>query len=286
MTGRADAGAATQPLILEVEDVRLTVNPADGGRIASLRVGGIELLVTEGAGPILWGSFPMAPFAGRIRRGRFQFGGRDMHLPINHPPDAIHGTVFERPWLVVGPGQISTDLGEGWPFRGRVTQGFELRSDRLDVRLVLEAEEAMPAALGWHPWFRRRLVGGDGSLSAPVELQFEPTTMYVRDAAGLPTGELVDPVPGPWDDCFTGLRTPPRLTWPGVIGVEIDSSCDHWVVYSEPADSICVEPQSEPPDFVNLRADPTTASPDARLVATMSMRWWRLGEGAQSGPEG
>ena len=41
----------------------------------------------------------------------------------------------------------------------------------------------------------------------------------------------------------------------------IDASCDHWVVYSEPADSICVEPQSEPPDFVNLRAEPTTAGP-------------------------
>jgi aldose 1-epimerase len=286
LTGRAGAGAATGPLILDAGDARLTVSPADGGRIASLRIGGIELLVTEGAGPILWGSFPMAPFAGRVRHGRFRFGDRDVQLAINHPPHAIHGTVFQRSWLVTGPSSMSTDLGAGWPFRGRVSQSFELAPDGLGIRLVLEAEEVMPAALGWHPWFRRRLVGRDGSLSEPVELHFEPTKMYLRGADGLPTGELVDPVPGPWDDCFTGLRRPPRLTWPGVLGLEITSSCDHWVVYSEPADSICVEPQSEPPDFVNLRAGPTTAGPGSPLVATMTMRWSRLDAARRDGALG
>src|SRR5688572_13975962 len=112
------------PLVLETADARLEVSPADGGRISSLVVRGSELLQTEGDGPMQWGCYPMVPFAGRIRRGQFRFAGRDVQLPLNHPPDAIHGTVFERPWRVDDPAAVSIDLGPSWPFAGRVVQRF------------------------------------------------------------------------------------------------------------------------------------------------------------------
>ena len=83
--------------------------------------------------------------------------------------------------------------------------------------------------------------------------------MYVRGADGLPTGDLTTPGPHPWDDCFTGLRSAPRLTWPGVLALEIRSNADHWVVYDEPVDGICVEPQTAPPDFPNIA--PRTVEP-------------------------
>ncbi len=277
MTART---AADSPLlVLEAADARLEVSPADGGRISSLVVRGSELLRSgvEGAGGILWGSFPMVPFAGRIRRGRFRFADREFQLGLNHPPDAIHGTVHERRWQVDDPTTLSIDLGPAWPFAGRVVQRFALDDDRLQVSLTLEADEPMPAALGWHPWFRRRLVGAAGhpaEPSAPVDLHLDAAWMYLRDADGLPTGELVEPPPGPWDDCFTGLRSAPRLTWPGVLGLEVSSSCDHWVVYDEPLDAVCVEPQTAPPDFVNL--EPSTSVPGEPLVATMTWRWWAL----------
>ena len=111
-------------------DVRLTVDPRQGGRMASLRIGEREVLVTEGWGPIRWGCYPMAPFAGRIRDGRFAFRGRDVQLPLNLPPDAIHGTVFERPWEVASATEdhvvLTTDLGPAWPYRGMVTQSIGL----------------------------------------------------------------------------------------------------------------------------------------------------------------
>ncbi len=274
MTGQTtDAGR----LVLEAADVRLEVSPLDGGRISSLVVRGSELLLTEGAGPILWGSFPMAPFAGRIRRGRFRFADRDVQLAINHPPHAIHGTVFERAWRVDDPATLSIDLGSGWPFAGHLVQRFGLHDDRLEVVLTLFADEPMPAALGWHPWFRRRLAGTAGrpaAPSSPVELRLDAAWMYVRDADGIPNGELIEPPPGPWDDCFTGLRSSPRLTWPGVLGLELTSSADHWVVYDEPADAVCVEPQTAPPDFVSLA--PSTTLPGEPLVATMAWRWLAL----------
>ena len=137
---------------LRAGDVQLTVDPAQGGRMASLRIGEREVLVTEGWGPIRWGCFPMAPFAGRIRDGRFTFRRRDVRLPLNLPPHAIHGTVLERPWQVVAHADdqlvLTIDLGPAWPFRGKVTQSIALDPDGLEATLLLEADEAMPAALG------------------------------------------------------------------------------------------------------------------------------------------
>jgi len=42
------------------------------------------------------GIFPVAAWAGRSRRGRFTFEGRPYQLPMNFPPDAIHGTLADR----------------------------------------------------------------------------------------------------------------------------------------------------------------------------------------------
>jgi aldose 1-epimerase len=58
------------------DGVTLEVSPFHGGRIASFVVDGRELLVTSGDAPFWWGCFPMAPFAGRVRRGRFRFRDR------------------------------------------------------------------------------------------------------------------------------------------------------------------------------------------------------------------
>ena len=71
----------------------------------------------------------------------------------------------------------------------------------------------------------------------------------------------------------------PRLTWPGTLALEIESACDHWVVYDEPVEGVCVEPQTAPPDFVNLAAaagtEPTVVLPGRPLTATMHWRWSR-----------
>ena len=221
-------------------------------------------------GPIMWGCYPMAPFAGRIRDGRFTFDGRDHRLPRNLPPHAIHGTVLERAWAVDavvhgarhGEATLSIDLGPDWPFAGRVTQRVVLGSAGLKATLTLVADEPMPATMGWHPWFRRVLTGSaerpDGA-SSPAELRFEPEWMYERGPDGLPTGRLVPPTSGPWDDCFTGVRTPPRLVWPGRFALEVASSCDHWVVYTQPEHAICIEPQTGPPGAVEL--DPAVVRP-------------------------
>lgn len=260
-------------LVADAGDARLTVDAAAGGRISSLVVAGQELLVTAADYPVGWGCYPMAPFAGRIRDGRFPFSGRSYQVPRNLPPHAIHGTVFTRPWTVTGPDTMAIDLGPDWPFAGRVRQCFRLRGDALRVELALDADEPMPASLGWHPWFRRVLAGTDGRATAPsgeVELEFEAGAMWVRDGAGIPTGEHIPPGPRPWDDCFTDITAGPRLVWPGALSLEVRSDAEQWVVYDAP-DALCVEPQTAPPNFPTIA--PVTVVPDAPLEAWMEFRW-------------
>jgi len=261
-------GAAVLELV--AGDACVRVRTEEGGRVGSVVVGGRELLVTgDPQGLIHWGSYPMVPWAGRIRRGRFTFEGREHTLPLAMPPHAIHGVAFDRPWSIVDASTIALDLDERWPFRGRVTQAFALDEDGLRVTMTLDADEPMPATIGWHPWFRRTIGAG----AAPVELTFAADEMLVRDDEGMPTGERIPPTPPPWDDAFTGLREGPVLEWPGELRLALSSSCAWWVVYTAPVEAICVEPQSGPPDAANH--DPEVVLPGAPLTHEMRWRWTR-----------
>ena len=259
-------------LELVAGDVRVVVLPEHGGRLGSLTIGGRELLVTsDPQGPIFWGSYPMAPWAGRTAHGRFRFKGTEHELPLAMPPHAIHGVVHDRPWLVTGNDELAIELDERWPFRGRVVQRFALDEDGLESTLTLIAREPMPATVGWHPWFRRSLAGG----GAPVRLSFEPGSMLLRGPDGIPTGERVAPSVGPWDDAFTDLAADPVLEWPGQLRLTISSTCSWWVVYTMPEAALCVEPQSGRPDALNR--SPEVVLPDVPLTHVMRWRWTRLG---------
>jgi aldose 1-epimerase len=245
-------------IVLEAGDATVTIDPQAGGRIASIAVEGHELLVPRNGDPLGWGLYPMVPFAGRIRDGRLG----DHQLARNLPPHAIHGTCIDRPWTDEGGGRLSIDLGHGWPWPGRAVHQIAMHAEGIELRLEVHADdEPFPATCGWHPWFR-----GDGTVALAT------TQMYVRDAEGIPTGALIPPPNGPWDDCFTGITWPARVALPGGPYLELRSSCDHVVVYDEVTGALCVEPQTGPPDAANLSLA-TTVDPGHPLIATMSLRW-------------
>lgn len=240
-----------------------------GCRLASLIVFGNELLVTQPiADPasISWGAFPMAPYAGRIRDGVFQFRGSQYSLPANHPPHAIHGTVFDRPWERESDNTYVTQLGPAWPFDGYVRQRILLDEASLQLELEIHTdEEVMPAACGWHPWFGREVAG----VSCDIELDAE--YMFRRDADGVASQDQVAPTAGPWDDCFGGLSSSPRLIWPGVVELVVESSCDYVVVYDELAEAFCVEPQTAPPNTLGDHADIVLRNRPLR--ASTTVKW-------------
>ena len=258
-------------LSLEGRGARVDIDPEAGGRIAQLTIDGLDLLVGRQDAPDQWGCFPMAPFAGRIRRGRFTWRGEEHALPLNLPPHAIHGTTFDRPWEVVaadeGTATLRIDLVDPWPFGGEVVQEVRLRNHSLHLRMEVRCgDEPMPATCGWHPWFRRELGRG-----GPLELDFEAGAMYLKDDEGIPTGAVGPPSDGPWDDCFNDMVRPPELRWPDALELAVDSHCPEWVIYTEPAHAICVEPQTGPPNALNL--EPGIASPDDPVVATATLSW-------------
>lgn len=261
-------------LLLANANCRVRVDAARGGRIASLCVYGEELLVGAGDDALAWGSYPLAPWAGRLRQGRFCFEGREYRMPCNSGPHAMHGTVFTRRWQCVAADTLRIELHPGWPFDGFALQRFVLHDDGLDVQLELHARtQPYPASAGFHPWFRRRLRRG-----APLALDFGAAQRVVLDSDGLPTGALAPPESATGDDCFIGLHRAPCLHWPGVLSLRLSSNHAHWVIYQRPAHALCVEPWTAPPDALN--GAPALVRPGEPLLLEMRLRWERASRGA------
>ncbi|WP_424212940.1 aldose 1-epimerase [Streptomyces sp. BI20] len=261
---------------LKAAGVDVTIDEDNGCRVVGLRVDGVELL-RQGPG---YGSFPMVPWCGRIADGRFQDGATTHQMPVNHPPHAIHGFGRDAAWTPVRPasGQDTDrsvafywDLAEPWPYRGRVTQIFELSETALTMTLGIEThEDSFPAQAGWHPWFLRDLGQGGGE----VRIDFRPEWQEERGEDHLPTGARVEPGPGPWDDCFgMPYGVDVTLTWPETLELRITSRAEWVVVYDEQPEAVCVEPQTGPPNGLNTQ--PRLVTPVDPLEVSATWTWRR-----------
>ncbi|MGW0081920.1 aldose epimerase family protein [Streptomyces sp. NPDC003393] len=263
---------SNEDITLTAGDAEATVQPGNGGRIGGLRVGGLELL-RQGE---RFGCFPMVPWCGRIREGRFRDGATVHQMPLNSPPHAIHGTARDGAWhtarVSADEAVITYDLVDPWPYPGRVTQVVALTEDSLTLTMSVETyASSFPAQIGWHPWFHRNL-GGPGAQD--VRLDFTPAWQEERGDDHLPTGHRVDPGPGPWDDCFgmpDGVDV--TLTWPGQLELKVTSPEKWVVVYDEQEVAVCVEPQTGPPDGLNTH--PHLVTPLEPLEATTTWSWRR-----------
>lgn len=250
----------------------LTLSACSGGRMAGLRVGDLEVLGSGGTGIYHWGCFPMAPFAGRIRRGRLSWAGRTYQLPITFGAHAIHGVAIDRAWsvdhLTATTARLSCPFDSRWPWAGHAVSELRLAEDGVDAVLEVHADaDPMPAWTGWHPCFRRQLARGE-----PARLDFTVEGMLQRDDEGMPTGEVIPRSGGPWDDCFTGAAWPATVTWDGALQLCITSDAGYVVVYTDEASMVCVEPQTGPPDAVALGRH-AVVEPGHPLVTRMSWGW-------------
>ncbi len=261
---------SNEHITLTAGDAEVDVLPGNGGRVGGLRVGGVELL-RQGE---RYGCFPMVPWCGRIRDGRFHDGATVRQMPLNAPPHAIHGTARDAAWRVArrttDEAVLTYDLAEPWPYPGRVTQQIALGEDALTLTMSVETyESSFPAQIGWHPWFHRSLGGAD------VSIGFAPAWQEERGEDHLPTGRRTDPQPGPWDDCFGmpgGVDV--TLTWPERLELKVTSREEWVVVYDEQREAVCVEPQTGPPNGLNTH--PRLVTPLEPLEASTTWTWTRL----------
>lgn len=248
--------------------LEVALAPEAGGRVAQIRFAGVDWLVGPDDGwpaTIAWGCYPMVPWAGRVRRGHFRFEGHAYRLPVNLGAHAIHGVGLSRPWQVDAHDARSVTLSltlprdASWPFGGVARQMVSVGDGTLHLALSVQADDqAMPAVLGWHPWFRK-----------PDRLVFTPSAMYPRDEDGIATLPRLPPASGPWDDCF--LAGGEILLELAAQRLHVRADTEHWVVYDGAAHATCVEPQTGPPDAFNIA--PRILQPRQRLVLTFELSW-------------
>lgn len=209
-------------------------------------------------------AFVLVPYSNRIRHGRFRFRGIDVALPPNRPPErhSIHGHGWQAAWTPIEAHASDARLeyrhaGGAWRWAYRATQRFALTPSSLTVELALcnEGDHAMPAGLGWHPYFSR---------TPRTTLTAEVGAMWQTDDEMLPT--TLGPAPGlgrglgtdavALDNGFVGWRRRAEIRWPerrARIVMTAEPPLDCLVVYTPPGRPfLCVEPVSHVTDAFNL----------------------------------
>lgn len=257
--GQVRLATSTASAVVDVEH---------GGMLVSIATAGRELLAqgqVEGQ-PIRpipeHGSFLMAPWVAELYLGRLSFRGETYQLPTNVGRHAVHGLVMNGAWDVesrTGTGvTIVRELVDPWPFGGQVRQ--EIRLDDKGVTQIASVEaraQAMPASVGWHPWFRcespyrsRLRVEATGRLDVDDELIPTGRVLALTGAVDLRAA----PVFGERqiDVAFVGAVSPVEFAQPGLeLTISFDSAISVVVVYSR-AGTVCIEPWSAWPDAVRM----------------------------------
>ena len=280
---------------LRRDEVVTRIDPADGGRIVSLVIAGVERILPKSRArarqpALYWGCYPMVPWAGRLSQGRIPTNDGEVRLEPNLPPSAIHGLGFDKSWDIVEQSEAAVTMvcelrGLGWPFGGRASQTLRMGTKSLELELrVGDYTRAGPAGLGWHPWFTRPS-GGD------IEVRVDSSEVLVLDADLVPTGEVravarsEDLRSGPplgdrrLDHIYVRAKGPAVVRWPDLeLRIEYDTSLQTVVVYTPP-EGICVEPQTMWPNAPLLAASGVqgtglrTLEPGHTLTAATRWTW-------------
>src|SRR2546427_4411370 len=142
------------------------IDPADGGRIVSLVIAGVERILPKARArarepALYWGCYPMVPWAGRLAHGRIPTNHGEVRLEPNLPPSAIHGLGFDKSWVIVERSETAVTVlcdlrGLGWPFGGRALQKLRLGVRGLELELEVGGDTKGGApGPGWQPGVHR-----------------------------------------------------------------------------------------------------------------------------------
>jgi aldose 1-epimerase len=275
-------------VVLQTARARVEILPALGGALGRFTWDDRDVTrpTPAGADEVLdTGCFPLVPYCNRIPNGRFSFGGHEVVLSPNlgDHPHALHGQGWRGVWAVESANEteavLSFDHAPGeWPWAYRAEQRFTLDDDglRLELSVTNTGGEAMPAGLGFHPYFPapagQRLPAGVAGVWM-IDGDCLPTTHVAGAwrsdwAAGAPTAvsELID-------NCYTGWDGVATLSAPGGASTTLTASPDcRWLhVYSPPgADFVCAEPVANRPDpFHGEDSGMTVLAPGERAAVWM-----------------
>ena len=267
---------------IENDHLKLEVLPEAGASIANLaaRVRGSWLPILRptpqdavvARNSSLFACFVLVPWSNRLQDARFAFRGRTYQLKPNTPEGyAIHGDVRKRPWHSGPASKTSlaytfdsrdfTDVNFPFPFAVRLEYALAGATLSTTVELTSRAAEAMPAGMGFHPYYRRTLLDDaeqvEISARAPrVYPQLVPTRGPVPITAAQDFSRPRALGEQDFDSCFAGWDGNATIVWPG-SGVRARVACDppldHMILFAPPGKPFfALEPVSNANNGFNL----------------------------------
>lgn len=266
----------------------LTLAPELGGAITALRRDGQDVLrpAREGAGePLQLSSFAMVPYANRIANGRFEADGVRYWIAPNHDGQdhPLHGVSWLRAWDVAASDETSATLvhhhsaEKAWPWSYRAEQHFALDEVGLSIALTLTNtdDRAMPASMGFHPYF---------PADADMTLRFEAEWVWMRDEQFLPSTLAYANVFGDWksglpvrqnaliDNSYVGWKGSARIVRADGDVLLTGEGTPVLHLYTPPGEPyFCAEPATSMPDVFN-RSTPVTLRPGQQHRISMAIR--------------
>lgn len=290
---------------LENSQMRLVVDPQQGVNVLAFFVqrpqGWLPVMpdVHGGQSDLKASSFALIPYSNRIEGGRFTFQGHSYQL-ANGERHASHGDVRGRAWQVDSRTATAihcslasrTFADANWPWPFTATLEYTLQGNTLFSRLTVtnQGVSAMPAGLGWHPYYNRTLTRA----GEPVLLHFQVQSVY-PDANDnrIPSGPAQPLAPNQdfavereltpenfIDACFYGYAGNGSITWPESkvkLLYTCSSNCTHLILFNPAKPYFAAEPVTNANNGVNLYAqgDPTSGiqvlAPGETLTATFAI---------------
>lgn len=272
---------ASDLLTLSSGSLELRLSPSIGGAISRFAYRG-----QSGETPILRechsplenvleaASFPLVPYANRIRGGSFAFRGRTVTIQPNMAgdPSPLHGDGWLNAWDVEQADDISAVLvyrhePAEWPWAYEARQEFRIDGSALDLRLACRnlSSEDMPCGLGQHPYF---------SCTSGTRLSTQASHAWTIDEKVLPVEKV--PPTGRYD-----------LTDRLICGQDLDNGWGGWsgrALISDPSWPFEVELSSPQARFFQVYSPPTggifVAEPVSHANAALNApeaEWQELG---------
>ncbi len=258
-------------IVLAHGDSRAELRPATGGALASWRWRGCDMLrpAPTTATVRQMACYPLAPYSNRIGHAVLHAPDQLHALRANFAPEphSIHGFGWQRAWLVASSTGDSAELllahaaDPDWPYACTVRQTVALTDAglRLSLSVTNDDTRAMPAGLGFHPYF---------PLAPGLRLATQWDGLWRVGDDRLPTDLAPQPQSSPFatpqpvagwqaDDCYSDWPGRASLHYPDyVLRMSASDNCRHLVCFA-PNDErhfIAIEPVTHANDAFALAA--------------------------------
>jgi aldose 1-epimerase len=209
--------------------------------------------------------FPLVPYGGRLREGRFEFDQRRFQFPLNALPErhSSHGDGWQRPWqldhLDRRSAVMTLDADDSAPFQYHCSQAITVSSDGLRIELTCRnlSPHRIPMGFGLHPYFANR---SEALIRArlPSRWQWDDEMMPVRQEANpyehrFTHGQRVSDLPATAE--YADWSGDATIEWPGSrvrVTLTTHPPLHHVVMWMPPGeDFFCFEPVSHATDALN-----------------------------------